>query len=556
MQELYATSFEIFDVAGGDAFDVAVTRARAWLTERMDTELPDFQNDRGSALYDKERELRVRWWFYSFSPFRVLEFRFSHPDSKDPGLIWHTSFALTDHEGATRVTTRLQAESTRYVVRPTELSVRPPNLIRDILSPPLEGRVGYTPISPSPNYLTELEVADFVERLQSLQRILPIFYLSHALGRHRASRFAAALCGVASIVMPCDTSADGCAADSLASAGLDVPRDGARLFWPSAPLGHTMASDWWWDGEQPQGRSFLDDIVRKLAAIATGRVPVDPRLNEARRASFLRRIEERRERDAAQRQKRREERERLRRATEVVVASSAPLEAQLSAAQEGRRKAEERADAAEEKLETVRQETIDEWVEEFGGEDLKQENADLRDEIEDLKARVRTAEANVIALSKPEQTSDDAIKNDVSPRLESWDDIGQHLARLEHSGCAFTERARTCYRGNRYPHIGRMWEALGALSSLSRHYNDCRADLGERFEECAVQFGLNIALTDGSYTDHEFEFEGVKLSRLPHVKIDDAKSPNEVGRIYFALDPTRYRLVVDWFGTKPDRPGG
>ena len=76
-----------------------------------------------------------------------------------------------------------------------------------------------------------------------------------------------------------------------------------------------------------------------------------------------------------------------------------------------------------------------------------------------------------------------------------------------------------------------------------------------RLEQFAQQLGgIEVALSDGGYADCWFEYEGKPYQRLPHVKIDDAKAPNEVGRIYFALDSSGKRIIVDWFGTKPDRP--
>jgi len=66
--------------------------------------------------------------------------------------------------------------------------------------------------------------------------------------------------------------------------------------------------------------------------------------------------------------------------------------------------------------------------------------------------------------------------------------------------------------------------------------------------------GIEVALRDDDYVDCWFEHEGVEYQRLPHVKIDDAKPSNEVGRIYFALDAKGKRIIVDWFDTKPDRP--
>ena len=45
-----------------------------------------------------------------------------------------------------------------------------------------------------------------------------------------------------------------------------------------------------------------------------------------------------------------------------------------------------------------------------------------------------------------------------------------------------------------------------------------------------------------------FGFDGKRRDGLPHIKVRDAASPNEVGRIYFAFDPARKRLIVNHVG--------
>ncbi|MCZ4605444.1 hypothetical protein O3S80_17145 [Streptomyces sp. Lzd4kr] len=43
-------------------------------------------------------------------------------------------------------------------------------------------------------------------------------------------------------------------------------------------------------------------------------------------------------------------------------------------------------------------------------------------------------------------------------------------------------------------------------------------------------------------------FNGKRWDGLPHIKVRDAVSPNEVGRIYFALDSEEKRFIVNHVG--------
>ena len=46
------------------------------------------------------------------------------------------------------------------------------------------------------------------------------------------------------------------------------------------------------------------------------------------------------------------------------------------------------------------------------------------------------------------------------------------------------------------------------------------------------------------------EGDGKTHSRLPHLKLGDNTSPNEVGRVYFAMDAEGERFIVDHVGLK------
>jgi regulator of replication initiation timing len=175
---------------------------------------------------------------------------------------------------------------------------------------------------------------------------------------------------------------------------------------------------------------------------------------------------------------------------------------------------------------------------------LETENGNLR---ENLRAIHRYEEEEAEAGDGGEP---------VPETVDSWEEVAAHLEDLAGPGFHLTQRAIDCADGkNRYPHPGAVWESLRALERVGRAYNELGAKIDMRFDAFALEVGgLDVALQDSTYDGCWFEYEGNWYERLPHVKIDDAKSPNEVGRIYFALDSAGQRLIVDWFGTKPDRP--
>jgi hypothetical protein len=67
------------------------------------------------------------------------------------------------------------------------------------------------------------------------------------------------------------------------------------------------------------------------------------------------------------------------------------------------------------------------------------------------------------------------------------------------------------------------------------------------------EWALTLASTDKYMSKNgldAFNFEGRPHSRLPHLKLGDHTSPNEVGRVYFAMDSDGERFIVDHVGLK------
>jgi hypothetical protein len=271
-----------------------------------------------------------------------------------------------------------------------------------------------------------------------------------------------------------------------------------------------------------------------------------------------------RKRETAQRERARRERHKVAEALQAaqdaqgVIKEADGLRHQLAAVEKQCVEVENERDSALDRAETAARDELKIVEESLAIEQrstvLGERVAKLQSENDALREAFKTV-ATYKSSELPEDTEDElnALPDDVS----TWKEVALHLPELSGPGFVLTPQAEACAddNNNRYPHPQTMWTTLRSLEEVGRAYNELGAELGKRFELFAQEVGaLDVALQDSSYTEHLFEFEGREYSRLPHVKIDDAKSPNEVGRIYFALDPDQNRLIVDWFGTKPDRP--
>ena len=129
---------------------------------------------------------------------------------------------------------------------------------------------------------------------------------------------------------------------------------------------------------------------------------------------------------------------------------------------------------------------------------------------------------------------------DARSRVDAWEGPAFRL----------TPRAKSHLSANRYPDVERMISSLEDLALLAQEWHD-DTTAGVRFEDWAKpRSALLIALSDKniSLTSAKLDFEGVILDNRPHVKVDDYTSPTHCGRIYFALDGVRRRIVVDYIG--------
>lgn len=570
MRDIYATTMQLVHIAGGDAFEVACERAIEWAW-RIDAAPPDLAEQAAGTLPEDAQpdETVVSWWSVIEGPARALELRLRHPDSTEETLTWLATITISDIEGATRATVRLERGASVHILRPWNLELRAPALVLDFMRTPLLAYAGSLELSANPRALSSSEVGDFVaDVLKADGRALPVLVVSSSVHQPFVELLARALGGLAQVVRAEDHATDTSLSEVLGGSGYVVPRGGLRLYWPGfGSEAEPRRHPYWTSAEirqgRERGRSVVKRLMNLLAPISTGRVPTDPGVLRARREWLRAGLVEGRKREAAQRERVRRERRKVAEALKAaqdaqgVMKQADRLRHQLAAVEKQCVEVEDERDSALDRAETAARDEL-KIVEESLA--IEQRSTALGERVAKLQSEndaLREAFKTVSTYQSSELAEDiedelNALPDDVS----TWKEVAIHLPELSGPGFVLTPQAEACAgEDNRYPHPETMWTTLRSLEGVGRAYNELGAELGKRFELFAQEVGgLDVALQDSSYSEHLFEFEGREYSRLPHVKIDDAKSPNEVGRIYFALDPDQSRLIVDWFGTKPDRP--
>lgn len=129
-----------------------------------------------------------------------------------------------------------------------------------------------------------------------------------------------------------------------------------------------------------------------------------------------------------------------------------------------------------------------------------------------------------------------------------WATAGAQIRALAGPHFVLTNRASEMIEGNPYPAPARMLDHLTRLAGLALRYYTSAGVLGGQLVTLASEeHQIEVALSDKGLSPPPMkEFGGLVTDA--HVKVDDFKSPAECGRIYFAIDRTHHRFVVDHIG--------
>lgn len=127
------------------------------------------------------------------------------------------------------------------------------------------------------------------------------------------------------------------------------------------------------------------------------------------------------------------------------------------------------------------------------------------------------------------------------------------LTKASEEHIVFTTKAARAWKASQYPYPQEMTDQLIALAQAAMDLYTTKLAkmprLGPWFYD---NHGLKFANSDEKLSKNKalryFEFDGKQRDGLPHIKVRDAVSPNEVGRIYFAFDHEAKRLIVNHVG--------
>lgn len=410
----------------------------------------------------------------------------------------------------TAVRLELGRESLDGILAPAGIDFfrRPALLMLLLRDPDLQCWSGPSRVDGRFNWVNQKH-AEFVwEAISTESRVLPILLVdgSDARAEQLARRAAAELAGLAP-VLAIDARSQRLLAERLDEIDASIPQGGARLVWPDVSLRHPVFT-------ADQAQFAPGRLLRMLSAISVTVRGVNQLLRTATAA----------EREARNQQ----------------------IAADLAAAKE-------QGDLAQEVAAQAR------IIEDLKGEVDQYDSwfRQVEEERDSFKAQAALAAYWKQEAQRARQSSGlKVIDWADAPALDPGDlaDLASFLEKQGQGAITFTHNAHQSWKRDDYPRNEIMRDALIALTKAAIEYRRLGCQLGMLPDEWFKQeWELALASTDKYMRKNAldgFAWDGKTYSREPHLKLGDHTSPNEVGRVYFAMDSEGERFIVDHVGLK------
>lgn len=431
-----------------------------------------------------------------------VTYAWRRPDDEDSTLDWLTLVALAPvSPGRTVFTIRigLERRGDDLRVAPPRYAFASPAIVRTLLREHHAIDAG-VPIEPRYRTRRAGDITNLVGLIRSPERRLPVLVLSrHPSGEHTvdAGELARQLAGLAHVEVLTTYLAALALTDELGPEH-SVWNGAVRLYWPG--FGIDARDPYWTPARLVDQDAFVRSTRSWLGTLAAAEVPENPAVREARRL---------------RRQQLHEE-------------AALPT-----------------------------------WVEELVDEldrdraDLAQDNARLKAALADEQEKVASTEAELrdlraqfkVIQSASEPVEDAPLDLDTLTILEAFElvkqEAGEHVVYLSECDGSVLEFAT-------YNSPRRFYEALTAVADAAIAWND--GTLGQGFGSYFASRGYEFtqknpsARARNTKSAYRRKYEGTVVTMEPHLKVDQATSPDQCMRVYWYVDAAEHRLVVGHVG--------
>lgn len=531
MQVLYVVEFRVSPRdAESDAYSAAMNSVTAWLNfmgcPSPEIDLACRKGQLTLAPNNAGGSRAASWESVGTAHRRALRIEVRDEHSADQTVLV-TRVTLGQGDGDSSVRVSMGRESSPTWLSPAPpADLRQPGVVRSLL---LNEKVSLSIVGQEQDgrYIqvrTDVEVATLAEAIGQSTR-LPILLIhtrtrpALAVARHAASR----LVGLVRVVT----------LDFRATRALGVERPGfappwssARLIWSDPTARTVQFEERQVNAEDPD--LMRGQLMRLLAPISVLARGLDKAYREARGAEIADRDRDTRARTAH------------------ALAQGTPhlqieaLQAEVEAA---------RASA-------------DEWQQLARDEEERTNLLTAQiGRLPELEAQVEQLNIALRAVRPP--SDDDAVDDDpwsslpdlVTGDSDSAEDLFLHLSDATSGRIAFTPQAASSWKKSSYPFPHEMGECLIKLAhAAATLYDGTERNLPHLDTWLRENFDLKVALQDDTIEKNSklrhFAYEGKSYDKTPHVKVRDYAAPTQVGRIHFALDSDKRRLIVAHVGLK------
>ncbi|MFF8862974.1 hypothetical protein ACF08B_13115 [Streptomyces sp. NPDC015139] len=528
MQVLYAVSFDVQNAQpaqeSGHVFERLRHHLADWLGDRGRIQAPSVAelDSAGKAVlagkFPGHGERDVGWSVAGDERTRALRMTIRQPLSGSPARFVTRATVSRSEEGSGGLRVVMGREIPDGWIAPVQdPRLRRPHLLRAVLADEtLDVRVLGQRATGRYERIREERHTDVLLESLALSTRLPILLVHprDPAGWNAAAEASGQLAGLAQVVTLNHVTAQ---AVRRVHEQVAVPSGGARLVWPNLDLEHPAYSR-----EEVSQRPFVErrlmPSLAHLSVIARGS---DTAWERARQASY---------------------RVGARRAAEQLSRAQAAgnRTAELHMLKERAQQLEEDAKSWEDMAQSCMEERDKAQSEAAAAEALRQDRDYWKKLYLDLSRGGTGQAAESDAWSEIP-----VLGMDAQPTFEA-------LVEASEMHIVFTAKAARAWKASQYPYPEEMTDQLVALAQAAM---DLYAKTGKmpRLDQWFYDnHGLRFAGSDEKLSKNKekryFEFDGKRRDGLPHIKVRDAVSPNEAGRIYFALDADGRRFIVNHVG--------